>query len=106
MFIAKNNDLIILANNNRTELEKQLKFMVYTDIEETDIDYQLYNGKYLTPEEKEEQDKQKRNLEIDSKIDDLYKMALPDLLQGNAKNIEIYKEVIESLANSKEVLNN
>ena len=106
MFIAKNNDLIILANNNRTELEKQLKFMVYTDIEETDIDYQLYNGKYLTPEEKEEQDKQKRNLEIDSKIDDLYKMALPDLLQGNAKNIEIYKEVIESLANSKEELNN
>jgi len=51
MFIAKNNDLIVLAKDTREELEQALKFMVYTSIEETDINYQLYNGEYLTPEE-------------------------------------------------------
>ena len=51
MFIAKNNDLIILANNSRAELERQLQFMVYTSIEETEEEYQLYNGEYLTAEE-------------------------------------------------------
>ena len=51
MFIAKNNDLIILVKDTREELEQALQFMQYTDIEETDIDYQLYNGQYLTSEE-------------------------------------------------------
>lgn len=51
MFIAKNNDLIILAKDTREELEQALMMMVYTAIEETDIDYQLYEGQYLTPEE-------------------------------------------------------
>ena len=51
MFIAKNNDLIILAKDTREELEQALQFMVYTSIEETDIEYQLYDGEYLTPEE-------------------------------------------------------
>ena len=51
MFIAKNNDLIILARDTRAELEEALKFMVYTDIEETEEDYELYEGEYLTTEE-------------------------------------------------------
>ena len=51
MFIAKNNDLIILAKETREELEQALKFMVYTDIEETEIEYVLYGGEYLTQEE-------------------------------------------------------
>lgn len=51
MFIAKNNDLIILARDTREDLEQALKFMVYTDIEETEIEYQLYDGEYLTLEE-------------------------------------------------------
>lgn len=51
MFIAKNNDLIILAKDTREELEQALQFMVYTSIEETDIDYRLYNGEYLTSNE-------------------------------------------------------
>ena len=51
MFIAKNNDLIILAKETRSELEEALRFMVYTSIEETDVNYQLYNGEYLTEEE-------------------------------------------------------
>lgn len=51
MFIAKNEDLIILAKDTREELEQALQMMVYTSIEETEIEYQLYNGEYLTPEE-------------------------------------------------------
>ena len=51
MFIAKNNDLIILARETREELEQALQFMVYTDIEETDVEYELYNGEYLPIEE-------------------------------------------------------
>ena len=51
MWIAKNNDLIILAKNSREDLENQLQGMVYTSIEETETRYELYNGQYLTPEE-------------------------------------------------------
>ena len=59
MFIAKNNDLIILAKDTREELEEALQLMVYTSIEETDIEYQLYNGEYLTPEEVAECERQR-----------------------------------------------
>lgn len=51
MFIAKNNDLIILIKETREELEQALQFMVYTSIEETTKKYELYNGEYLTEEE-------------------------------------------------------
>lgn len=51
MFIAKNNDFIVLAKDTREELEQALQFMVYTSIEETNTDYRLYNGEYLTSNE-------------------------------------------------------
>ena len=59
MFIAKNNDLIILAKETKEELEQALQFMVYTSIEETDINYQLYGGEYLAPEEIEVKERQR-----------------------------------------------
>lgn len=59
MYIAKNGDLIILAKNTRKELEEALKFMVYTDIEKTNINYELYEGEYLTPEEIEQRQLEK-----------------------------------------------
>ena len=62
MFIAKNNDLIILAKDTKKELEQALKFMVYTDIEETEIEYELYNGEYLTPEEIAVKERQRLDL--------------------------------------------
>ena len=51
MFIAKNNELIVLAKETREELEESLEFINYTSIEETDIEYQLHEGQYLTVEE-------------------------------------------------------
>ena len=59
MFIAKNNDLIILAKNTEEELLEALKFINYTSIEETDIDYKLYDGEYLTQEEIAEKQQEK-----------------------------------------------
>ena len=56
MFIAKKDNLIILAKDTREELEQALQLMVYTSIEETNINYQLYNGQYLTEEEIAEQE--------------------------------------------------
>ena len=40
-----------MAKDTRAELERALKFMVYDTIEETLINYQLYNGEYLTDDE-------------------------------------------------------
>lgn len=59
MYIAKNNDLIILAKDTREELEQALQFMQYTDIEETSINYQLYNGEYLTVDEIAQRERQR-----------------------------------------------
>lgn len=46
MYIAKNNDLIIMAKPTREELMESLEMLVYTSIEETSEDYELYNGQY------------------------------------------------------------
>lgn len=53
MFIAKNNELIILAENTKEELEQALQFMVYDTIEETDVNYKLVDGVYVTEAEQE-----------------------------------------------------
>ena len=77
--------------------------MVYTDIEETDIQYTLYNGQYLTPEEIEQKEIEKRNSEIDSKISELQQMALPELLNGNKSNVDLYLDVINGLEQARPI---
>jgi hypothetical protein len=59
MYIAKNNDLIILAKDTREELEQALQFMVYTSIEETETEYQFYGGEYLTVDEIAQRERQR-----------------------------------------------
>lgn len=59
MFIAKNNDLIILVKETREELEFALQLMNYTSIEETEINYIFYNGQYLTEEEITEKEQER-----------------------------------------------
>lgn len=59
MYIAKNEDLIILAKDTREELERGLVCMVYTSIEETEVEYELYNGEYLTLEEIEAKERER-----------------------------------------------
>ena len=62
MFIAKNNDLIILAKDAREELEQALQFMVYDSIEETSEKLQLVNGKYITEQEAKQIEQDKINM--------------------------------------------
>jgi hypothetical protein len=77
MFIAKNNDLIILAKDTRQELENALGRMYYTFIEETEIDYQLYNDEYLTPEEIAQKEKERiGNLQVTKRV---FALALQQL---------------------------
>lgn len=59
MFIAKDGDLIILARETLEELMEALKMMKYATVEETDIDYQYYDGQFLTPEEVAERERQR-----------------------------------------------
>ena len=51
MWIAKKDDLILLVKDTREELEEGIKFYDYTDIEETAVSYEKYNGTYVTSEE-------------------------------------------------------
>lgn len=95
MWIAKNNNLIILANDSREELIRGLKRANYTSIEETNIDYQLYGGEYLTPEEIEVKERER--------LDALY-MTRSDFFDGfimafNLGQAEL-RAIIENILNS------
>lgn len=50
MFIAKQGELIVLTDTTRENLEKRTIMMPNITIEETDVDYQLVGGEYVTPE--------------------------------------------------------
>lgn len=62
MFIAKHNDLIVLAKNTREELEQALQFMIYDTIEEVPEKLQLVNGKYITEQEAKQIEQDKINM--------------------------------------------
>ena len=59
MFIAKQNDLIVLTGDSREDLEKATLLMPNITIEETDIEYVNVGGKYVTPEEAIEKEKER-----------------------------------------------
>lgn len=54
-----------------------------------------------TQKEIEEQEKQRRNSEIDSKIKELREMSLIDIMNNNKENIKIYNDVISGLELSR-----
>ena len=59
MFIAKQNDLIVLTGDSREALEKATLLMPNITIEETDIEYVDVGGKYVTPEVAIEKEKER-----------------------------------------------
>lgn len=61
MFIAKQGDLIVLVRETMEGLLQDLGTMSYAVVEETDIDYQLYDGQYLTPEEIQQKEQERIN---------------------------------------------
>lgn len=95
MFIAKNNDLIVLAKDTKEELEQALLLINYTSIEETDIEYELYNGEYLTPEQIAQRERER--------LDNLY-MTRSDFFDGfimafNLGQTEL-RAIVENILNS------
>ena len=59
MFIAKQNDLIVLTRDSREALEKATLLMPNITIEETDIEYVNVGGEYVTPEVAIEKEKER-----------------------------------------------
>lgn len=51
MYIAKMGNEIVFARDTMEELLEVLDKQNYAIVEETDIDYQFYDGKFRTPEE-------------------------------------------------------
>ena len=69
MFIAKNNNLILLIKDTLEELKEGLKCMNYTSIEETETAYELHGGSYLTKEEVAKLEQEKINHLICTALD-------------------------------------
>lgn len=61
MYIAKMNGKVFLARETQEELLQDLMSMNYAIVEETDIDYQMYDGEYRTPEEIAELEQERIN---------------------------------------------
>ena len=59
MYIARQNDLIVLTGDSREALEKATLLMPNITIEETDIEYVNIGGKYVTPEVAIEKEKER-----------------------------------------------
>lgn len=59
MYIARQNDLIVLTGDSIEALEKATLLMPDITIEETDIDYQNVGGEYVTPEVAIEKEKER-----------------------------------------------
>lgn len=70
MFIGYQNNKIVLTANTREELENN-KFMTFDDIVETDVNYTLYNGEYLTPEQVQEKEAQAHKADLIAQLDAL-----------------------------------
>ena len=61
MFIAKQGEKIIIVKDTMEELLQVLNYNNYAIVEETDVDYQMYNGEYHTPEEIEQWEQKRIN---------------------------------------------
>ena len=95
----------IKATLNKPYTEKQrMDFIVENnhqqgyEIHETDTALEAWG---YTQEEIEQQEKQARNIEIDSKIKELREMSLIDIMNNNKENIQIYNDVIYGLEMSR-----
>jgi len=99
MFIAKNNDLIVLTKETREELENALKCMVYTSIEETEVEYQLYKGQYLSPEDLEKQQKVDRANEIKIELDKIDAKSIRAIRANDTEYIAQYEQQAQKLRN-------
>ena len=106
-YISKENQIIICTNRYEdiyiSEDDTNLKQSDIKEIKNVTCDFYSKNPQYFTitnnslvfNENKYISDK--RNKEIDQKIAELNEMCIPEIVNGNTENIELYKQVIEGL---------
>lgn len=74
MFLGYQNEKIVLVANTREELENN-KFMKFDSIEESEVEYELYNGEYITVTEaqakREQAEKEAHIKELKEQLDAL-----------------------------------
>ena len=62
MYIARQNDLIVLTGDSREALEKATLLMPNITIEETQEEYVLYNGKYLLANQVAQEERNRKDM--------------------------------------------
>ena len=74
MFLGYQNEKVVLVANTKEELENA-PCMVFDKIEESSVDYELYNGEYITISEaqakREQAEKEAHIKELKEQLDDL-----------------------------------
>lgn len=99
MFLGYQGNKIALVAATREELENN-KFMQFDSIEESDVNYTLYDGEYLTPAELEDKQKQAQKAALIEQLDALDLKAIRPL---RAKAVGIAtEEDLQKLAEYEE----
>ena len=70
MFLGYQNGKIVLAKDTREEIENA-PCMTFDKIEETDVNYTLYNGEYLTPQQVQEKQVAAQKADLIAQLDAL-----------------------------------
>lgn len=95
MFIAKQGDLIVIHADTKEELESKCVFMPNITIEETDIEYTNVGGKYMTPDEATQAEKERVAM---------LKMTPRDFLLACVNDLKIdYSKIKELMDNNPQV---
>ena len=92
MFIAKQGDLIVQIASTKEELKSKMLFCSAYTVEETDVEYELVNGKFITPAEK---------LEDEAKRIAMLKMTPLDFIKA-LEEVGVSYSQIKELCNTNE----
>ena len=92
MFIAKQGDLIVQVASTKEELKRKMLFCSAYKIVETNVEYELVNGKFVTPAEK---------LEEETKRIAMLKMTPLDFIKA-LEEVGVSYSQIKELCNTNE----
>ena len=92
MFIAKQGDLIVQIASTEEELKSKMLFCSAYTVEETDVEYELVNGKFITSAEK---------LEEEAKRIAMLKMTPLDFIKA-LEEVGVSYSKIKELCNTNE----
>lgn len=97
MFIVKNKGKIVLAVDTAEELADKIKFVIHDAIEKTDINYVLYGGEYLTPEQVAEKEHE-RIQELSMTRSDFFDATIKAFDTDEDDLLLVIKQVLDTLS--------